>query len=101
MVTARNQTLLRDISIAQIKTGYRALFYGPPILGKTLTVTLLGKEFGKDVYRIDLSEVVSKYIGEAGKRILKKYSSKRRDKDWILFLTEADALFGKTDNVSG
>jgi SpoVK/Ycf46/Vps4 family AAA+-type ATPase len=49
--------------------GYRALFYGPPGTGKTLTSTLLGKSTGKDVFRIDLSRVVSKYIGETEKNL--------------------------------
>ena len=52
-----------------IKRGYRSLFYGPPGTGKTLTATLLGKSTGLDVYRIDLSLVVSKYIGETEKNL--------------------------------
>ena len=63
-----NDTLLNDLGMKKkIKPGYRALFYGPPGTGKTLTATLLGKHTGKDVFRIDLSRVVSKYIGETEK----------------------------------
>ncbi|HYH57464.1 MAG TPA: ATP-binding protein, partial [Anseongella sp.] len=46
----------------KLKPGYRVLFYGPPGTGKTLTATLLGKYTGREVFRIDLSMVVSKYI---------------------------------------
>ena len=81
------------------KEGYKALFYGPPGTGKTFTVTLLGKQFNKDVYRIDLSQVVSKYIGETEKN-LEKIFQKAEDKNWILFFDEADALFGKRTSVS-
>jgi AAA+ superfamily predicted ATPase len=82
----------------KIKPGFRALFYGPPGTGKTLTATLLGKHFNKEVYRIDLSQVVSKYIGETEKN-LEKVFTKAEHKDWILFFDEADALFGKRSNV--
>jgi len=82
----------------KIKPGYRVLFYGPPGTGKTLTAALLGKEHGKDVYRIDLSQIVSKYIGETEKN-LENVFKKAETKDWILFFDEADALFGKRTNV--
>ncbi len=82
----------------KIKQGYRALFYGAPGTGKTLTVSLLGKEFGKPVYRIDLSMVVSKYIGETEKNLSKVFD-KAMNKDWILFFDEADALFSKRTGV--
>jgi SpoVK/Ycf46/Vps4 family AAA+-type ATPase len=82
----------------KIKPGFRALFYGPSGTGKTLTATLLGKQFKKDVYRIDLSQVVSKYIGETEKN-LERIFNKAERRDWILFFDEADALFGKRSNV--
>jgi hypothetical protein len=83
----------------KIKPGYRVLFYGPSGTGKTLTTALLGKQFGKDVYRIDLSQIVSKFIGETEKN-LEAVFKKAETKDWILFFDEADALFGKRTNVS-
>ena len=83
----------------KIKPGYRVLFYGPSGTGKTLTTALLGKQFGKDVYRIDLSQIVSKFIGETEKN-LETVFRKAETKDWILFFDEADALFGKRTNVS-
>jgi DNA polymerase III delta prime subunit len=82
----------------KIKPGYRVLFYGPSGTGKTLTAALLGKEFQKEVYRIDLSQIVSKYIGETEKN-LESVFRKAESKNWILFFDEADALFGKRTNV--
>ncbi len=94
-----NNTFLKDWEMdKRIKAGYRALFYGPPGTGKTFTATLLGKQFQRDVYRIDLSQVVSKYIGETEKN-LEKIFNKAENKNWILFFDEADALFGKRSNV--
>lgn len=78
----------------QVLPGFRTLFYGPSGTGKTLTATLLGKEFNRPVYRIDLSQVVSKYIGETEQN-LEKIFNQAENKDWILLFDEADALFGK------
>ncbi len=83
----------------RVVPGYRTLFYGPPGTGKTLTATLLGKAHGRDVYRVDLSMVVSKYIGETEKNLAKIFN-KADDKNWILFFDEADALFGKRTEIS-
>jgi len=94
-----NPEFIREWGMSKrIKPGYRALFYGPSGTGKTLTATLLGKQFRRDVYRIDLSQVVSKYIGETEKN-LEKIFNKAEHKEWILFFDEADALFGKRTNV--
>lgn len=82
----------------KVKPGYRVLFYGPSGTGKTLTAALLGKEFQKEVYRIDLSQVVSKYIGETEKN-LESVFRRAESKNWILFFDEADALFGKRTSV--
>ncbi|MFJ3047910.1 ATP-binding protein [Herbaspirillum chlorophenolicum] len=83
-----------------VKPGYRSLFYGPPGTGKTLTATLLGKAADVDVYRIDLSKIVSKYIGETEKNMANVFDQ-AQNKNWILFFDEADALFGKrTDGSS-
>jgi AAA+ superfamily predicted ATPase len=83
----------------KIKPGYRVLFYGPPGTGKTMVAALLGKQFNMDVYRIDLSQVVSKFIGETEKN-LETIFKKAETKNWILFFDEADALFGKRTSVS-
>ncbi|OPY69818.1 MAG: ATP-dependent zinc metalloprotease FtsH 2 [Syntrophorhabdaceae bacterium PtaU1.Bin034] len=93
------KTLLYDLGLAKrLKPGYRALFHGPPGTGKTLTASLLGKTTGLDAYRIDLSMVVSKYIGETEKN-LEKVFSRAENREWILFFDEADALFGKRTDV--
>ncbi|HWQ26385.1 MAG TPA: ATP-binding protein [Chlorobaculum sp.] len=94
-----HNTLLDDWGMKKkIKPGYRALFYGPPGTGKTLTATLLGKQTGKDVFRIDLSRVISKYIGETEKNLARLFD-KAENKQWILFFDEADALFGKRTDI--
>lgn len=94
-----NDTLLNDWNMKSIiKPGYRVMFYGAPGTGKTLTASLLGKYTNRDVYRIDLSMVISKYIGETEKNLSSLFD-KAADKDWILFFDEADAIFGKRTNV--
>lgn len=85
---------LRD----KIKPGYRSLFFGPPGTGKTFTAALLGKHTGFEVYRIDLSLIVSKFIGETEKNLTKIFD-RAENKKWILFFDEADALFGKRTQV--
>jgi AAA+ superfamily predicted ATPase len=82
-----------------LKPGYRSLFYGPPGTGKTLTASLLGKTAGLDVYRVDISKVVSKYIGETEKNLSNIFDY-AENKSWILFFDEADALFGKRTATS-
>lgn len=92
--------LLNDLDLKKkLKPGYRSLFYGPSGTGKTLTSTLLGKVTDRDVYRIDLSMVISKYIGETEKN-LEKVFQQAENKNWILFFDEADALFGKRTKIS-
>jgi len=94
------KTLYEDWSMdKKIKPGYKVLFHGPPGTGKTLTAALLGKLFNLDVYRVDLSMVISKYIGETEKN-LEKVFRKAENKNWILFFDEADALFGKRTAIS-
>ncbi|TAM96936.1 MAG: ATP-binding protein [Chitinophagaceae bacterium] len=83
----------------KLKPGFRSLFYGPPGTGKTLTASLLGKFSGLDVYRIDLSMIVSKFIGETEKNLANVFDQAEH-KSWILFFDEADALFGKRTQTS-
>lgn len=81
-----------------LKDGYRALFYGPPGTGKTMTCSLIGKTSGREVYRVDLSKIVSKYIGETEKNLANIFDQ-AENKNWILFFDEADAIFGKRTNT--
>ncbi len=88
-------TLMKEWGLGdRMRPGYRALFYGPPGTGKTLTAGVLGNTMGRPVYKVDLSLIVSKYIGETEKN-LEKVFLQAEDKSWILFFDEADALFGK------
>ena len=82
-----------------LKPGYRSLFHGPPGTGKTLTATLLGKATDRDVLRVDLSMIVSKYIGETERNLTRVFDRALRD-DAILFFDEADALFGKRTSIA-
>ena len=94
-----NDTLMGEWKMrGKIKPGFKVLFHGPPGTGKTMTACLLGKFTGRDVYRIDLSTVVSKYIGETEKNLSKLFN-KAANKDWILFFDEADSIFGKRTDV--
>ncbi len=78
--------------------GISALFAGASGTGKTLAAEVLGNELQLDVYRIDLSSVVSKYIGETEKN-LKKIFDTAEGCGAILLFDEADALFGKRSEV--
>jgi hypothetical protein len=88
-------TLMEDWGMAsRLRPGYRSLFYGPPGTGKTMTACLLGRSTGRDVYKVDISLVMSKYIGETEKNLAGIFDQAEH-KGWILFFDEADALFGK------
>lgn len=90
-----NAILKNDPDLGKhVKPGFRCLFHGPSGTGKTLATALIGKHIGRDVYRIDLSAVISKYIGETSKN-LNSLFNQAEDKNWILFFDEGDALFGK------
>lgn len=94
-----NSILMDDWGMSnRVKPGYRVLFHGPAGTGKTLTATLLGKTTDRPVFRIDLSRVVSKYIGETEKNLSRLFD-KARHKEWILLFDEADALFGKRTEI--
>lgn len=92
--------LMEDWGLGKrLRPGYKCLFYGPSGTGKTVTATVLGKRVDKDVYRIDLSSVVSKYIGETEKN-LERIFDRAENMNCILFFDEADALFSKRTNIS-
>ncbi|MDZ7695036.1 MAG: ATP-binding protein [Balneolaceae bacterium] len=94
------KTLMRDWGLSKrILPGFRVLFHGPSGTGKTLTASLLGKISNQDLYRVDLSMTVSKYIGETEKNLARVFD-RAANKGWILFFDEADALFGKRTEIS-
>lgn len=78
--------------------GLIALFAGPSGTGKTMAAEIIAHDLGLDLYKIDLSAVVSKYVGETEKN-LERIFSEAQDSDAILFFDEADALFGKRSEV--
>lgn len=78
--------------------GISVLFAGESGTGKTLAAEVLASELKLDLYRIDLSAVVSKYIGETEKNLRRMFDSAEQG-GAILFFDEADALFGKRSEV--
>lgn len=78
--------------------GISALFTGESGTGKTMAAEVIANELNLDLYRIDLSQVVSKYIGETEKNLRHIFDS-AEEGGAILFFDEADALFGKRSEV--
>jgi AAA+ superfamily predicted ATPase len=78
--------------------GLTALFSGPPGAGKTMAAEVIGSDLQLDIYRIDLSQVVSKYIGETEKNLARVFNEAGEGNS-ILFFDECDALFGKRTEV--
>ncbi len=98
---AFEQHLRHDATLRQawgmarrLRPGFRALFHGPPGTGKTLTAALLGQRLGLVARRVDLSRVVSKYIGDTEKQLAAVLDRAER-RQWLLLFDEADALFGQ------
>jgi SpoVK/Ycf46/Vps4 family AAA+-type ATPase len=75
-----------------------ALFAGPSGTGKTMAAEVIANELGLPLYRVDLSAVVSKYIGETEKN-LSQIFAEAESSSAVLFFDEADALFGKRSEV--
>ena len=80
------------------EAGISALFAGPSGVGKTMAAEILSRELEMPMFRIDLSQVVNKYIGETEKN-LKKLFDKAELYDVLLFFDEADSLFGRRTEV--
>jgi SpoVK/Ycf46/Vps4 family AAA+-type ATPase len=78
--------------------GLNVLFAGPSGTGKTMAADVMAGELGLDLYKIDLSTVVSKYIGETEKNLARIFAEAETS-NAILFFDEADALFGKRSEV--
>jgi ATP-dependent 26S proteasome regulatory subunit len=78
--------------------GLNVLFAGPSGTGKTMAAGIMAGELGLDLYKIDLSTIVSKYIGETEKNLARIFAE-AESSNAILFFDEADALFGKRSEV--
>ena len=99
----RHRERLRDVVGpalgGQLNSGVRALFTGPSGTGKTLAARVLASALGMDLYRLDLSTVVNKYIGETEKNLNQVFSH-AEELDVILLLDEGDALLTQRTGVS-
>jgi len=78
--------------------GLSALFSGPPGTGKTMIAGLIAKELGLELFRVDLSRIVSKWVGETEKNLATAFDEAKNARAILLF-DEADALFGKRTEV--
>ena len=81
-------------------TGVSTVFYGAPGTGKTMAAQVLAGELGMELYKIDLSRLVSKYIGETEKNLGEVFDQAKK-RNVILFFDEADSLFARRSDVSG
>lgn len=79
--------------------GLSVLFSGPPGTGKTLMAGIIARELGRELFRIDLSRVVDKFIGETEKNLSRVFDEAERAQTVLLF-DEADSLFAKRTAVS-
>src|SRR5262249_49167871 len=80
-------------------SGFRGLFAGPSGTGKTMAASVIARELETDLYRIDLAQLVSKYIGDTEKNFDRVFGAAEAG-NVILFFDEADALFGKRSEIS-
>jgi hypothetical protein len=85
----------RKISYGRALT---ALFYGAPGTGKTLAAGLVAADLGRDLFRVDLSRIVDKYVGETEKNLDRIFAEAQRSHAMLLF-DEADSLFAKRTSV--
>jgi SpoVK/Ycf46/Vps4 family AAA+-type ATPase len=87
-----------EVARGERRSGTIALFSGPTGTGKTMVAEVLARELKVDLYRIELSKVVSKYIGETEKNLERLFAVAEKG-NAILFFDEADSLFGKRSDV--
>jgi hypothetical protein len=99
----RREEVLEALGAARVRAGekgIKALFSGPPGTGKTLAAEVLAKALGYPLFRVDLSSVVSKYVGETEKHLNRLFVA-TEEAPCVLLFDEADALFGKRAEVKG
>jgi len=94
----RHREALPDAAGSGAARGVRALFPGPSGTGKTLAARLIGGEIGMDVYRVDLSAVVDKYVGETEKRLSTLFA-RAEALDVVLLIDEGDGLMARRTEV--
>jgi hypothetical protein len=94
----RGRAALGERGRSSLGWGLTCLFSGPPGTGKTFAAQCLAAELGLNLYRIDLAQVVSKYIGETEKALARVFAEAEAGHGILLF-DEADALFGKRTEV--
>ena len=92
------EQLVQRLGSDTSRTGATALFVGSDSTAKTMAAEVLANELGRDLYRVDLSQVVSKYIGETEKNLSLVFEAAEKA-GWVLFFDEADALFGNRTDV--
>jgi len=91
---ARQRRVIRDQFKLRGAQGISVLFSGHPGVGKTMSGTVLAKRLGLDIYEVDLSQVVSKWLGETEKNLSDVFDAAEPGHVVLLF-NEADSLFGK------
>lgn len=99
----RREEVLEALGAARVRHGERgtkALFSGPPGTGKTLAAEVLARALGYPLFRVDLSSIVSKYVGETEKHLSRLFTA-TEESPCVLLFDEADALFGKRAEVKG
>jgi hypothetical protein len=79
-------------------TGLSVLLYGAPGTGKTMCAEIIASELGQDIYRVDISRIVSKYIGETEKNLAEIFNEAKKT-GAALFFDECDALFGRRGEI--
>ena len=102
-----DQVRLRDVVLGQwgmaartgVARGVSVLFTGPPGTGKTMAAGVVAADLGLELFAIDLSQVVSKYIGETEKNLARVFDA-AEDSGAVLLFDEADALFGARTEIS-
>ena len=97
----RRQKVLTEWKLGEKITagrGLTALFHGPPGTGKTMMAQVLARELRVELFRVDLSQVMSKYIGETERNLARLFDA-AQDSGAMLFFDEGDALFGKRSEV--
>ena len=117
LITTKSNRELMELAVAHMKyrgtvrekwgmdsrnaygRGVCMLFYGPPGTGKTMAAQVMAHEAGMRLFRVDSSQLTSKYIGETSKNISRLFDEAKGG-DYVLFFDEADSIFGKRTNAS-